>query len=278
MYSCIGAVHCSEQVLQNCSSSRGLWARRSSRGDRHPVYSPFFFCFQVLRWEATAHTGKEGGLKDGRARCPRRAARRRPRARSLKPRVSLPRKRMTLSHVQCFADEQLSDSARWQPAPPLSLTPRRSFVPLGPCWRQFARGQPSWSTPHSKDNTHAHRHACTHAHSHTHAHSYVAAEVCKPFGFMANDMVITPLGVEITIIGVKMPPAREPAPGDPDADADAEQDEEGEHAEGAEPRGNGVVCCVSSLLLASSLVSPRPSLPLGKRVRGQWCPNMKRTD
>ena len=87
-----------------------------------------------------------------------------------------------------------------------------------------------------------------HAHSHTHAHTYVAAEVCKPFGFMANDMVITPLGVEITIIGVKMPPAREPPPGDPDADADAEQDEEGEHAEGAEPRGNGVVCCVSSLL------------------------------
>ena len=95
---------------------------------------------------------------------------------------------------------------------------------------------------------------------------------------MANDMVITPLGVEITIIGVKMPPAREPPPGDPDADPDAEQDEEGEHAEGAEPRANGVVYCVSSLLLASSLVSPRPSLPLGARVQRQRCPNMKRTE
>ena len=42
VYSCIGALHCSEQALQNCSSSRGLWALRSSRGDRHQVYSPFF--------------------------------------------------------------------------------------------------------------------------------------------------------------------------------------------------------------------------------------------
>ena len=38
-------------------------------------------------------------------------------------------------------------------------------------------------------------------------------EVCRPFGFGANDVVITPLGIEVTIIGVKVPPAPAPPEG-----------------------------------------------------------------
>ena len=32
---------------------------------------------------------------------------------------------------------------------------------------------------------------------------YVDAETCKPFGFLANDILVAPLGIQITILGVK---------------------------------------------------------------------------
>jgi hypothetical protein len=50
---------------------------------------------------------------------------------------------------------------------------------------------------------------------------FLSDEVCKPFGFAANDIVITPLGIEVTIIGVKLPPAPEKPP-EPDEPADGD--------------------------------------------------------
>ena len=32
---------------------------------------------------------------------------------------------------------------------------------------------------------------------------YVDVESCKPFGFYANDILVSPLGIQITILGVK---------------------------------------------------------------------------
>jgi len=53
-------------------------------------------------------------------------------------------------------------------------------------------------------------------------------DVCRPFGFAANDVIVTPLGIEVTIIGVKVPPAPPPPEGDdgePPADGYAHKTE-----------------------------------------------------
>jgi len=68
-------------------------------------------------------------------------------------------------------------------------------------------------------------------------------EACRPFGFAANDVIITPLGIEVTVIGVKPAPKPE-APEAPEGGADgAEPTDEGgeDRKEDEKPRGNGTM-------------------------------------
>jgi len=72
---------------------------------------------------------------------------------------------------------------------------------------------------------------------------HCADEACRPFGFAANDVIITPLGIEVTVIGVKPAPKPE-APEAPEGGADgAEPTDEGEEdkKEDEKPRGNGTM-------------------------------------
>jgi hypothetical protein len=63
-------------------------------------------------------------------------------------------------------------------------------------------------------------------------------EACRPFGFSANDVIITPLGIEVTVIGVKPAPKPEPEDG---ADGAEPKGEDGEEKEQEKPRGNGTM-------------------------------------
>ena len=101
--------------------------------------------------------------------------------------------------------------------------------------------------------------------------SVCSDEVCRPFGFGANDVVVTPLGIEVTIIGVKAAPAPPPPEG---------ADGEPPAADGYSLTGNAVIwiwigtcvhfdlCFVAAWRINSGMERRPRKMPRSKNRKG----------